>query len=84
MRWVPFFRLQQERFGVKTLKIDGVEPSIKNALSGDYGVARWLYMFTKGEATGPTADFIDFVASEAFQQEVVSQEYVTIGEAEGR
>ncbi len=78
------FGFSKKGSGVKTLKIDGVEPSIKNALSGDYGVARWLYMFTKGEATGPTADFIDFVASEAFQQDVLSQEYVTIGEAEGR
>ena len=46
---------------VKALALDGVEPSQENAASGKYPVTRKLYMNTKGEPTGLTKAFIDYI-----------------------
>lgn len=46
---------------VKAITLDGVEPTQDNAKNGDYKVARKLYMNTKGEPTGLTKAFIDYI-----------------------
>lgn len=55
--------------GARTLRIartDGapyVEPSLENAVSGAYPLARHLYIYTVGEPTGLAARFLDFARS---------------------
>jgi len=41
--------------------LDGVAPTQENASSGTYPITRKLYMNTKGEPTGATRAFIDYV-----------------------
>ena len=41
--------------------LDGVSPTQENASSGTYPITRKLYMNTKGEPTGATRAFIDYV-----------------------
>ena len=54
--------------GVRTLSIAGadgapIEPSMENATSGRYPLARFLFMVTRGEPQGAARDFIDWARS---------------------
>lgn len=46
---------------VSILELDGIEPNKDTIASGTYKLFRPLYLVTKGEPTGPTKDFIDWV-----------------------
>lgn len=67
---------------VKALNIavDGsvIEPTVANVLSGNYPIARNLYMLTMGEPTGLAADYIDFILSDAGQDIVSEEGYVPV------
>ena len=65
---------------VRVVKVNNVSPDIGNATVGRYPIARWLHMFTRGQPGGAAEGFIDFVLSERFQNEVVSQEYIPVRE----
>jgi phosphate transport system substrate-binding protein len=67
---------------LRQVNLDGVEPTLQNAKAGTYPLARYLHMFTKGEPTGAVKGYIDFVLSDEFQTEVVSEEYIPISEVE--
>jgi phosphate transport system substrate-binding protein len=59
--------------------MDGVEPTVANALSGDYPVVRPLNMCTNGEPTGVVEAFLDFVFSDEGQSIVVDEGYLSVG-----
>ncbi|MHC1635634.1 MAG: substrate-binding domain-containing protein, partial [Candidatus Methanospirareceae archaeon] len=63
---------------VKALKIDGVEATIENVLSGDYPISRNLYLITKGEPSELEKVFIDFVLSEEGQRVVEDMGYIRV------
>ena len=65
---------------VKAMKIDGVEATTENVVSGDYKVARPFMIATKGEASGLAKDFIDFILSRE-GQEVISDGYIMVNDA---
>lgn len=48
---------------IKALKIDGMIPNQENAANGNYTVTRYLYMNTRGEPTGLTESFINYIFS---------------------
>ncbi len=56
---------------VKALAIDGVRPSEETVVSGTYPISRILHFFTKGEPTGPTKRYIEFVLSADVQERIV-------------
>jgi phosphate transport system substrate-binding protein len=58
---------------VKALKIDGVEATVENVVSGDYPIARNLNMFTDGEPTGLALEFLNYMDS-AEGQAIVEEE----------
>lgn len=68
---------------IKEISYNGVAPTIENAKSDQYPLARWLHMFTRGEPTGAVKGYIDFVLSDSFQEDVVAEEYIPVKEAEG-
>jgi len=45
------------------LKIDGVECNKENIINNSYKFWSWGHMYTKGEATGLTKEFIEFISS---------------------
>ena len=49
---------------IRGVTVDGMVPSQKNAADGSYTITRLLYMNTKGEPSGLTALFIDYIYSE--------------------
>ena len=63
---------------LKAVKIDGVEASVENVLSGDYPISRSLYLLTKGEPDELKKAFIDFVLSEEGQQVVEDMGYIRV------
>lgn len=63
---------------VKALKIDGVSPSRDTIKNGSYPIFRRLYLITKGDATGLTRDFIDFVLSDEGQKIVEEKGFVSV------
>ena len=56
---------------VKALPIDGIAPSEKNIASKTYPIGRTLHFFTKGEPTGLTKQYVDYVLSPGVQKGVV-------------
>jgi phosphate transport system substrate-binding protein len=66
---------------VKALKVDEngtlVEASIETVTSGDYPIARTLNMFTKGEASGLSKDYLDYILSPAGQKIVEEEGFVS-------
>jgi len=63
---------------VKALKIDGVEPTVENVVSGEYPITRNLYLITKGEPEPLEKAFIDFVLSEEGQKIVEELGYIPV------
>lgn len=59
-----------------------VLPSVKSVLDDTYPIARDLYMYTPGEPTGATRDYLDWILSPEAQAIVAEQGFVPIAPAE--
>jgi len=53
-------------------------PSVANALSKDYAIARSLHLYTLGEPTGAVKDYVDWILSPAGQAIVEESGYVPL------
>ncbi|WP_027415181.1 phosphate ABC transporter substrate-binding protein [Aneurinibacillus terranovensis] len=53
---------------LKAVKYNGVAPTTQNVINGKYPVWEYGYYLTKGQPTGATKAFIDYVTSSKFQQ----------------
>ncbi|MGF7047159.1 phosphate transport system substrate-binding protein [Paenibacillus sp. DS2015] len=53
---------------LKAVKHNGVEPTTDNVINGKYKVWAYGYYMTKGQPTGATKAFIEYVQSQKFQQ----------------
>ncbi|WP_027365599.1 phosphate ABC transporter substrate-binding protein [Desulfotruncus alcoholivorax] len=56
---------------VTPLKLDGVEPTKENIVTGKYPVWAYEHMYTKGDATGLAKDFLDYMLSDNVQKSLV-------------
>lgn len=54
------------------------KPSVETASSGDYPIARDLYMYTAGEPGGAIAEYLDWIMSAAGQEIVAELGFVPI------
>ena len=66
--------------GIKLQNSQGnyIAPSIQSVKDGTYPVWRYLYLYTKGPATGLSNEFIDFILSEEGQQIVQNEGFVPL------
>ncbi len=62
---------------VKSVKIDGVEPTTENVLAGTYTIARPFHIATKGEQSALVSDFISFILSQDGQA-IVADKYIPV------
>lgn len=58
---------------MRALKVDGVAYSPEAVTSGKYTIISYGRMYTKGEPTGVTKEFLDFVMGKEFQEEYVEK-----------
>lgn len=65
---------------VKAVSIDGAAASAENVKNGSYAIARPFNIATKGEPSGITKDFVDFIFS-AKGQAIVSDSYIAVDDA---
>jgi phosphate transport system substrate-binding protein len=69
---------------VKVLKVSkkkgepGIEPSIETATDGTYPISRPLFLYTLGEPSGATHEFVQWVLSDEGQQIVEKKGYVPL------
>jgi phosphate transport system substrate-binding protein len=63
---------------IKALSIEGISPDKETIKGGTYPVSRKLYMVTKGEATGKSKTFIDYILTAEGQKIVEEEGYVSI------
>ena len=66
---------------VKALKVDGTEPSVDTAKSGDYKLQRPFNIVTKGKVKELPQDFIDYIMSADGQKIIEKEGYIS--EAKG-
>jgi phosphate transport system substrate-binding protein len=52
---------------MKAVGFEGVEATVENTIDGKYKIYGYGYYLTKGEATGATQAFIEYVKSQKFQ-----------------
>lgn len=63
---------------VKALTVGGIEGTPENAISGEYPVSRYLFMFTPGWPEGEALKFMNFLLSDAGQEIVASTGFVPL------
>ncbi|HFI0077691.1 TPA: phosphate ABC transporter substrate-binding protein PstS family protein [Streptococcus suis] len=64
---------------VKTIKLNGFEPTTENVATNDWPIWSYEHMYTKGEADGLTKEFLDYMYSDEVQEGiVVSMGYISI------
>jgi len=64
---------------IKAVQIEGVKATTDNVKNGTYPIMREFNIATKGEPTGITKDFIDFILS-GDGQIIAAQSYVSVNE----
>jgi len=63
---------------VKAVNMEGVAPTNEAVVSGEYQIARPLFMYTNGEPSGLAKSFIDFIMSEKGQTIVEEVGFVPV------
>jgi phosphate transport system substrate-binding protein len=66
---------------ISVAKDEGSEyaaPVIENVLNGKYPISRPLFLYTKGEPTGPVKKFVDFALSKEGQDIVLATDFVPV------
>lgn len=56
---------------IVALQLDGVTPTIENITTGKYPVWAYEHMYTKGESSGLTKAFLDYMVSPDVQKNIV-------------
>lgn len=68
---ISYLALSYVDGSIKALEIDGVAPTEENITSGKYPVWSYEHMYTRGEPTGLTKAFLDYMLSDAVQKDLV-------------
>lgn len=69
----PYY--QQNTDKLSGLQLDGVDATVDNMANGSYKLQAVGHMYTKGDPTGLTKSFIDFVLSHGVQNELLPSLY---------
>ncbi len=70
---VSYLALSYVDDSIKTLKLDGKEPTVENITSGEYPVWSYEHLYTLGEPEGVAAAFIEYMLSDDVQDNLVSE-----------
>lgn len=66
---------------VSTLKLNGFAPTPENVSTNDWPIWSYEHMYTKGDATNLTKEFLDYMVSDEVQEGIVeSMGYISIND----
>lgn len=66
---------------VKTISLNGYEPTAENVATNDWPLWSYEHMYTKGEATGLAKEFLEYMMSDEVQNGVVeSMGYISVND----
>lgn len=66
---------------VKTIKLNGFEPTAENVATNDWPIWSYEHMYTMGKATNLTEEFLDYMMSDEVQNGIVeSMGYISIND----
>lgn len=66
---------------VKTMKLNGFEPTTENVATNDWPIWAYEHMYTKGEPTELTKEFLDYMMTDEVQEGIVeSMGYISIND----
>ncbi|HEM6022785.1 TPA: phosphate ABC transporter substrate-binding protein PstS family protein [Streptococcus suis] len=66
---------------VKTIKLNGFEPTAENVATNDWPIWSYEHMYTMGNATDLTEEFLDYMMSDEVQNGIVeSMGYISIND----
>lgn len=66
---------------VKTVKVNGVAPTIENIENNKWKIWSYEHLYTNGQPSGMTKEFLDFIMTDSIQKKVVKKmNYVPINE----
>ena len=64
---------------IKSLTLDNIKPNIENIINKKYPICRNLNLITKGQPSGTTKKFVDFVLSKEGQNIIASSDFIIAG-----
>jgi len=70
--YIGFAYYAGNKSGLYGLQLDGVDATLENITNGTYKLQAIGHMYTKGEPTGLTKDFLDFMLSKQVQVDIAS------------
>jgi ABC-type phosphate transport system substrate-binding protein len=69
---IGFAYYQSNKAGLNPVNLDGVQPTLDNIANGTYKLAAIAHMYTKGEPTGLTKAFLDFMMTKQVQTDIAA------------
>ena len=64
---------------MQTIKLNGFEPTTENVTTNDWPIWSYEHMYTKGEPTDLTKEFLEYMMSDEVQYGIVeSMGYISI------
>lgn len=70
--YIGFAYYAGNKSGLNGLQLDGIDATLENITNGTYKLQAVGHMYTKGEPTGLTKDFLDFMMSKQVQLDIAS------------
>lgn len=77
---ISYLALSYVDSSIKALKLEGVEPTKENITSGKYPIWSYEHMYTKGEPSGLTKIFLDYMVSDEVKPLVEQLGYIAISD----
>jgi len=77
---LAYFADAANKEGLNILKIDGVEANAQNISTDAYKVWAYEHMYTKGEPTGLTKAYLDYMVSDEMKASITKLGYVPIAD----
>lgn len=79
---LSYFVNEHAKQGMNLLKIDGIEANSENITKGKYPFWSYEHMYTKGEATGLTKSFLDYMISDEVKSVIKNKGYIPVSDME--